>query len=217
MTEAADTRAVAYRIETPRLVVRCWNPADAPLLKAALDAGVEHLLPWMPWAAQEPTDVKTKMALLRRWRGEFDLDHDYAYGIFDRAETSCLGSTGLHTRRGPKTREIGYWIRAECTRQGLATEAAAALTRVAFEISGVERIEIHCDIRNAASASVPRKLGFMHEATLRRTSVAADRPHDSLLWSMFADEYPSSPAARMPLEAFDARGQKLPLRTAPDG
>src|ERR1700759_5294954 len=36
-----------YRIETERLVLRCWNPADAEALKEAVDASIEHLLPWM--------------------------------------------------------------------------------------------------------------------------------------------------------------------------
>lgn len=40
--------APAYRIVTPRLVIRCWNPPDAPLLKAAIDASLDHLRAWMP-------------------------------------------------------------------------------------------------------------------------------------------------------------------------
>jgi len=36
----------AYRIHTSRLVLRCWHPQDAPLLKAAIDTNLEHLRPW---------------------------------------------------------------------------------------------------------------------------------------------------------------------------
>lgn len=198
-----------YRIETARLVLRCWNPADAPLLKAAVDVDIPHLLPWMPWAVNEPTDLDAKVALLRGWRAKFDLDQDYVYGIFDRDETMALGSMGLHTRLGPNAREIGYWVRGDRVNQGIATEAAAALTRVAFEISGVQRVEIHCDVRNVASASVPRKLGFVHEANLRRVSIAADGLHDRMIWTLFADEYPASPAARVEIRAFDALGRGL--------
>lgn len=35
----------AYRVETDRLVLRCWSPADAPVLRAALDACDAHLRP----------------------------------------------------------------------------------------------------------------------------------------------------------------------------
>lgn len=48
MSAQPQTLAVPYRIETARLVIRCYDRADAPLLKAAVDASVEHLRPWMP-------------------------------------------------------------------------------------------------------------------------------------------------------------------------
>ncbi len=46
------------------------------------------------------------------------------------------GPAGLHTRRGPQIREIGYWVRADSLRRGLATESTAALIRVAFDAAG---------------------------------------------------------------------------------
>ena len=200
----------AYRIHTPRLVLRCWSPSDAPLLKAALDESLEHLLPWMPWADQEPEPVEAKVARLRRFRGEFDLDRDYVYGILDRGETRVLGGTGLHTRVGKGALEIGYWIHADHINRGLATEAAGALTRVAFEVHGVDRVEIHNDPANMRSAAVPRKLGFTQEATLRRRTVATDgSPRDTMIWTLFASDYAASPAAQARLEAFDVIGKRI--------
>ena len=202
MTTTTPIPGPAYRVVTSRLVIRCWEPADAPLLKAAIDASIEHLLPWMPWAANEPTDIETKIALIRRFRGQFDLGQDFVYGIFDREETQALGGTGLHTRLGSDAREIGYWVRADGINQGIATEAAGALTRVAFEIDKLDRVEIHCDADNVRSAAVPRKLGFTHEATLRRRRVAG-KVRDTMVWTLLADEYPGSKAATIPIEAFD--------------
>ena len=208
MTSTTSIPGPAYRVETARLVIRCWQPADAPLLKAAIDVSIEHLLPWMPWAANEPTDIETKIALIRRFRGQFDLGQDFTYGIFDREETQALGGTGLHTRLGPDAREIGYWVRADRITQGIAAEAAAALTRVAFEIDKLDRIEIHCDAENVRSAAVPRKLGFTHEATLRRRRVAG-KVRDTLVWTLLADEYPSSNTATVSIAAFDAMGRRI--------
>ena len=200
----------AYRIHTHRLVLRCWHPTDAPRLKAAIDANLEHLRPWMPWALYEPEELQTKIERLRRCRGEFDLGKDFAYGIFNHAETQVLGSSGLHTRAGAEAREIGYWIHKDYINQGLATEATAALTKVAFIIEHVTRIEIHCDPNNLRSAAVPRKLGFCHEATLRQRLRTPDgRPRDTMIWTLLADEYPASPAAAAEIEAFDVVGRKL--------
>ena len=122
----------------------------------------------MPWAADEPKPVEEKAELLRFFRGRFDLGEDFVYGIFARDESEVVGGTGLHTRVGAAALEIGYWIRASQVRKGYAREVAAALTRVAFRVCGVDRVEIRVDPGNAASLRVPRVLGFAEEATLRR-------------------------------------------------
>jgi len=200
----------AYRIETERLVIRCWQPADAPALLAAITASLEHLRPWMPWAAYEPTDLHDKVNLLRRFRGQFDLGADFTYGIFNRSETAVWGGCGLHTRQGPDAREIGYWIHAEQINKGLATEMAAALTKVAFTVDSVKWVEIRCDPANARSARVPEKLGFTHEATLRGRAQAGDGSRrDAMVWAMLAAEYPGSPVAAARVTAFDALGRVL--------
>ena len=210
MTETKRIPGPAYRVETPRLVLRCWQPEDAPLLKNAIDASVEHLKPWMPWAHEEPEELQTKIDRLRRFRGNFDLGRDFVYAVFDSTESEVLGGSGLHTRVGEGAREIGYWVHVDHLRQGYATELSAALAHVAFEIDKVERVEIHCDPANAASASVPRKLGFAHDATLRaRTKTHDGNPRDTMVWSLLAEEYPSTPCAQVDIRAFDAAGRRI--------
>lgn len=200
----------AYRIHTRRLVLRCWDPRDAPLLQEAIVANLEHLRPWMPWAHDEPGDLEARILWLRERRSRFDADRDYTYGILDRGETRVLGGCGLHTRAGERALEIGYWIDRAHLNQGLATEAAAALTRVAFEVHQVSRVEFHCAPGNLRSAAVPRKLGFVHEATLRQREVAPHGPpRDTMIWTLLAAEYPQSPAASAEIEAFDVLGRKL--------
>ena len=200
-----------YVIHTERLTIRCWAPHDAPLLKQALDTSLEHLRPWMPWAAAEPTPIEEKVDLLRTFRGRFDLGDDFVYGIFTRDESEVVGGSGLHTRVGPGALEIGYWIRASQTRRGLATETAAALTRVAFSVCGVERVELHVDPANVASLGVPRALGFVEEGRLRRRLPAGDGEpsRDMVVFTLFADELDGTPAATIALQAYDALGRTL--------
>jgi RimJ/RimL family protein N-acetyltransferase len=202
----------AYRIHTPRLVIRCWNPTDAPLLKTAIDQSLDHLRPWMPWAQSEPEDLEQKIDRLRQFRGRFDLGQDFVYAIFNREETQVLGGAGLHTRVGEEAREIGYWIHKDYLKQGLATETSASLTKVAFEVDHVKRVEIHCDPHNVQSAAIPRKLGFTHEATLRQRDPSGDgRLLDRMIWTLLAEEYRSSAVASANIEAFDAAGRRIEL------
>jgi RimJ/RimL family protein N-acetyltransferase len=201
-----------YRIVTERLVVRCWEPADAPLLKEAVDSSLDHLRPWLPWAHEDPQPLKQKVELLRRFRGQFDLGQEFVYGIFSRDESEAVGGTGLHTRAGDDAFEIGYWIRASRVGEGVATEATAALTRVAFEVSGAARVEIRVDPDNAASAAIPRKLGFVEEGTLRRRLHGPDGTplqRDVVVFTLHPEEFSGTPTAEGPLEAFDAAGNRV--------
>ena len=192
-------------------MIRCWDPGDAVLLKEAIDSSLDHLRAWMPWAHDDPQPLAEKVGLLRRFRGRFDLGEDFVYGLFDRTESEVVGGSGLHTRVGDGALEIGYWIRASRVGQGLATEATAALTQVAFAVAGVDRVEIRVDPANAASLAVPRKLGFVEEATLRRRLPVADAGahRDAVVFTLFADEVDATPVAETALEAYDASGARV--------
>lgn len=164
----------------------------------------------MPWAGDEPTPLAEKVALLRRFRGRFDLGDEFVYGILSRDEAEVVGGTGLHTRAGEDALEIGYWIRTSRAGRGLATEATAALTRVAFEVSGVDRVEIRVEPGNEPSLAIPRKLGFTEEATLRRRLPAGDgAPRDVVVFVLFRDAFPGTPSAGAAVEAYDAVGARV--------
>jgi ribosomal-protein-serine acetyltransferase len=66
----------------------------------------------------------------------------------------------LFHRQGPGTLDLGYWVHVDHTGTGYATEMARALTAAAFDVPGIERVEIHHDKANVRSRAVPRALGF---------------------------------------------------------
>ncbi|HST19288.1 MAG TPA: GNAT family protein [Gaiellaceae bacterium] len=199
-----------YRIETDRLVIRCYEPEDAPLLKEAVDSSIEHLLPWMPWARYEPQSLDQKIELLRMFRGQFDRDENYVYGIFDADESRQLGGSGLHPRGDPESIEIGYWIRADALRQGIATEVTAVLARTAIEQCAYQRVDIQVDPENEVSLRIPRRLGFTEEGRLRRRLDPKEdggARRDSVLFSLLDDELPGSPCASFAYRGYDVIGR----------
>ena len=202
-----------YRIETERLVIRCYDPArDAPLLKECIDSSIDHLLPWMPWAKHEPQTIEEKVDLLRRFRGNFDIGEDFPYGVYDRDESRQLGGTGLHTRGGPDSFEIGYFLRADAVGNGFATELSAALTRIAFEVCGAQRVDIKIVPENTRSIRVPEKLGYGLDGLLRRRQEPPDddgRLRDVLLYTMLREELESSPCMDYDYAAYDVTGAKV--------
>lgn len=220
MTPASDAAAprmphIAYRVLTPRLDVRCYEPSDAGALLAAMEAGTEHIAPWIPFGREPPGTFEAKRELLRTFRGRFDLGQDFVFGAFERAgdpaePSHLVGGTGLHLRVGPDAAEIGYWVRAGWTGRGIAAEMAAAMSHAGFRTHGFGRMEIRCDSRNAASARVAEKLGYRREGCLRGTSLGSDPgPGDLLVFGLLRDEFAASPAAAVPVEMFDAAGRPL--------
>ncbi len=202
--------APAYRIETDRLIIRCYHPKDANLLATSIQESLEHLKPWMPWAHAEPELIETKIQRLRRFRAEFDLDQQYVYGIFNKSETKLMGGTGLHRRVGENAFEIGYWINSKEINQGFCTESSRALTKVGFELFPTERIEIHCDPQNKASASIPNKIGYVYDGTLRKRVYNENKDlKDCMIWSMFRKEYDNSDMKNLPIRAFNACGNQI--------
>ena len=192
-------------------MIRCYEPEDAPLLKAAVDSSIEHLLPWMPWARFEPQSVEDKIELCRMFRGQFDLDQNYVYGIFSPDETEQLGGSGFHKRANEGSLEIGYWVAASAIGRGIATEVTAVQTRVGFELAGLDRIDIQVEPKNERSLAIPRKLGFTEEGTLRRRL----EPHeagplrDSTMFSMLREELEGSPCMQYDYIAYDVNGERL--------
>ena len=88
--------------------------------------------------------------------------------MWERASGTYVGGSGLHRIDWSVPNvEIGYWIRTRFEGRGFVTEAAALLAAFAFDTLQAQRVRIRCDAANARSAAVPRRLGFVHEATLR--------------------------------------------------
>ena len=123
-------KAAAYRVETDRLLLRCWSPEDAPALRAALDESDQHLRPWIPFMKDEPRTLSQTVDWLRQHRANFDTDKLYRYGVFSREDQTLVGENMLLPRdwRVRRSGEGGSrisWVR-ECTGRP-KTHAAKAL------------------------------------------------------------------------------------------
>lgn len=200
---------VPYELHTERLCIRCYRPSDAEALQQSIAESIDHLLPWMTWAAIEPEPIEEKIERIRKFRHNFDGDIDYTMAIFELNSDFLIGGTGLHKRVGPEAFEIGYWLHPDYLGRGYATETAAALTQAAFEMHKATRVEIHCDPRNTASAAIPKRLGFRYEGTLMRRILDSKRvARDTMIWSIFREGEPT--LINRPLtKAFDFRGEPI--------
>jgi len=171
----------AERIDTGGVVLRRLTPDDADAVATAATESLEHLAPWMPWATPEGTSLAAQRDRLLGPDASWTSTSGYEYGIF-LPDGALVGGCGLHRRIGPSALEIGYWVHVAHTGAGIATTCAGALTAVGFALRGIERMEIHCDEANAASAAIPRKLGYRLDRVEERKPEAPGESGRLMIW-----------------------------------
>ncbi|MGQ0624227.1 MAG: GNAT family N-acetyltransferase [Sporichthyaceae bacterium] len=146
--------------------LRRWRRGDSAALCAVVEASREHLRPWLPWAVEyelSSADAYTAAAEAA-WedRTHFDYRITCAPGSTIGA-AHVLGSVSLMARVGRGALEIGYWVRVDRTRLGIASAATVALTAAGLALPDVERIELHHEVANLASSTVAARAGFTAE------------------------------------------------------
>jgi len=143
-------------IEHAPVTLRRFRADDLDALFQAVTESLDHLRPWMPWAA-DYSRASAEEYLAGSVKG-WDEGTEYNYAIMTGG--TLVGGISLMTRAGPGGLEIGYWVHRAYTGRGLATAATAALVGQAFGLPGVDWLEIVHDELNVASGQIPRKLGF---------------------------------------------------------
>jgi RimJ/RimL family protein N-acetyltransferase len=181
-------------VELAEFVMRRYRREDSAALAAAVTESLEHLRPWMPWIALEPTTLKDRERLFAQWDRDWAEGVQYSYGMF--LEDRVVGGAGLMRRIAPDGLEIGYWVHQDFVGRGLATCAAGTLTTLGLSLPEVTHVEIHHDKANVASGRIPEKLGF---------SLLREQPSDepapggtgvSLIWRMDGSHWLPPPFPR---------------------
>lgn len=201
---------IPHRIETARLVLRCYEASDAEEMSRVITASRHYLSPWMPWARDEPISPEDRAELLERFIRDYNEGTDFVMGIFLSETGAYVGGTGLHTRLGEGILEIGYWIAADQQRNGYVTEAAHALTHVAIDFAGAERVEIHHVPTNLHSRAVPERLDYTYEGRHQTLMPGVEGLEATDIWFATEDNLETGLLASIQRpRLFDAAGASL--------
>lgn len=163
---------------------------DLPELCSLLEANVEHLSRWMPWAVPGVADLEGQRERLRDLELQFEAGSDFSYLVKERESGAILGSLGAHARLGPAAIELGYWLGKEAEGRGFMSEAVAAMTRCLLGYEEIARVVIRADPENVRSWRVPQRVGYTREGVLRNVRFENGAWRDSESWSMVAGESP---------------------------
>jgi RimJ/RimL family protein N-acetyltransferase len=109
----------------------------------------------------------------------------------DRASDGIfLGWCSL-TRWNPEFRSasLGYCLDEPAWGHGYGTEAVRGVLQWAFDTLDLNRVQAEADTRNAASARVLEKLGFMREGMLREDCVVNGEVSDSWVFGLLRRDW----------------------------
>lgn len=148
----------------------------------AVQASLSHLKPWMSWATEAAVEPAAQRARSRDIEQQWERGSDYIYVLRPYAAGPVVGTFGLHRRIGRSALEISYWLRPDHLGRGYATAAAAALTKAALDLPGVDRVEIHTVEANMASAAIPRRLNYRLHRIEKQTPLAPAETGRKQIW-----------------------------------
>ncbi len=181
-------------VRTSRLILTRSCPEDVDDLTDAVDASLDELAPWMPWAQDPQGTREGTAAFLAETFCKWDAGEEFTYTLRSAEISEVVGHVGLIARIGPGALEIGYWIHSAHAGRGFATEAARALTETGLGLAGIDRTEIHCDEGNVRSARVARGLGYALSET---RAYEGDTPGDTgwqQIWTMHRQQFDAQPS-----------------------
>lgn len=105
-------------------------------------------------------------------------------------EDLIIGSIGLiKINKTQKTAEIGYWLSEHQQGQGIMTASCKRIIDYTFRTLDINRIEIKVASPNKKSQGIPRRLGFIHEGTLREALFLYDKYFDLELFSFIRSDW----------------------------
>lgn len=172
-------------IKTKRLILRSWKKGDEKeLIENISNPNVSKFL------SEVPCPYKMKDA--KEWLKISKEKNVFAFAIILESEKQIVGGIGLHdTNKFKGISELGYWLGEKYHRQGIMSEASRAVLDFAFKKLKLRRVYAYAYIKNEASNSLLKKLGFKYEGMMRKHARAKStgKIHDCNVYGLLKEEW----------------------------
>jgi RimJ/RimL family protein N-acetyltransferase len=182
------------------LLMRRIQPRDAIEFQRIIKDSRKHLEGYIGWAEHSA-----------KWDfqniNQFVMDHVNAelpreHFVFTLgSKIVALGS--LAPMPDPMTIQVALFVRSGFTGKGLAKSVTVSLENYAFQVVGYESVYYNCDFSNAASAAVPKALGYQYVDVFE---VAKSAKSETGIWLSYKKDrdvnLPPGILQGMPVEVF---------------
>lgn len=178
------TKILPDKIDTQRLRLRRPEKRDAEdFFGYASEKTVGPMAGWQPHRS-----IRDTRQIIAHYVKEGNV-----LAITEKTEGVMIGTVGLHKddhRPGIDVWQLGYALSPAYWHEGIASEAAMAVIRYAFEENMLRIITAYCYPENTRSRYLLERLGFRYEGCLRKSYLLYDGTiHDLNCFSMTVEEY----------------------------
>jgi len=181
-----NTPTIGIRIDGDT-ELRLHQESYAQELFDLIDQNRQYLREWLPWLDFE-TSVEDTREYIKSTFKQFGNNEGFQTGIWYRGQIA--GSIGYHPIDWNNRKvEIGYWISRSFQGKGLVTKACKTMITYAFDVYGLNKVEIHCATENRRSCAIPERLGFKQEGVLRQGEWLYDHFVDLAVYGLLASEW----------------------------
>jgi RimJ/RimL family protein N-acetyltransferase len=168
--------------DTSRLLARPAAVADAQVVfeNYASDPAVAEYMTWKPHRRVDET-----IEFLQRCERTWAEGSAFPWTLWMKDGGAFVGL--IEIRVHATAVDLGYALARRWWRQGLMSEALAAVVHWALSQPEIYRVWATCDVDNAPSARVLERVGMAREGVLRRWLVhpnVSNEPRDCLCYSI---------------------------------
>ena len=169
------------------LLLRSFQPDDAPELFRMVDASRQHLRHWLNWV-DPTTKPEHSLQFIQQSLQQLNSQEAIALGIFKKQH--IIGGIGMHNW-DHKLRKamLGYWIDKEHEGKGIVQQCMYRFINFLFEKTDLNKLEIHFVPANTRSAVVAEKLGFKTEGILRQSHLRNGMLEDIVVTGLLKGEW----------------------------
>ncbi|WMT39701.1 GNAT family protein [Paenibacillus sp. D2_2] len=173
------------------LFISLLETKDAEKLFNLIDKNRNHIGEWLKFPSIT-LKVDDSRNFIENVRMRFARNEGYWLGIW--MENKLVGSIGfIYLDQENKKTEIGYWIGKEYEGRGIITKTVKVLIEYVFNNLTFNKIEIGVATDNLRSRSIPEKLGFKLEGTIRDYEYINGKYHDRLIYGLKSNEWQVMP------------------------
>jgi RimJ/RimL family protein N-acetyltransferase len=128
--------------------------------------------PFSPYSPSEPSEEFAAFSVVELENGEL-------------VGEAVLWSIDVHNRSA----HVGISLRPRFRGRGLGVDVVEVLSRYAFDVLGLHRLQLETEIRNGAMRGVAEHCGFLLEGTIRDSAWADGAFHSEIIFGLLVEDW----------------------------